>query len=894
MSIVRFNIRYQAQWGEEICVLGHAGDIASWTPEQPLVMQCTQNDRWSLQVEISDFADCMNYRYALRRRDGSWREECGPDRKAVLHARQELQLDDYWQDSDTEDIFMTKAFTDSLFKRRQPTPAADPGEAPDGQVQVVWRLRMPQIEPYQGLAILGNIPELGAWDKDRMVPLDDEEHPYWQVKLHLPKHTRGIEYKYLVYDLESRNVFDFEAGENRRLDILCENGRLTVNDFDFRHSQARWRGAGTAIPIFSLRSEESFGIGEFQDLKKLAQWAAKTKQRIIQTLPVNDTTLQHNRRDSYPYNCLSVFALNPIYLNIGQMGGLSPAKLKEYRREQAELNALDIADYERVAQAKDKYFRLIYRRDKEKVFDSDDYRQFFDRNRSWLVPYAVFCYLRDKNGTSCFRTWKRHSVYERQEAEAMCRPDFKDYDKVAYHLFLQYHLDRQLHDAVAYAHSLGIAIKGDIPIGISPDSVDAWCAPELFHLDASAGAPPDDFSISGQNWGFPTYDWQAMAADGYGWWRRRFSKMEDCFDAYRIDHILGFFRIWEMPKTDVWGLCGRFSPALPYSLDELVQYGIQLDWDRLTKPYIRGHFLGEIFGEQTEAVKRTFLDTQDDEVFRFKPEFDTQRKVKAWFSGHTQFGESVRDGLYLLHSEVLMVPDLRQEDRLHPRILLRRSHSFKELPEHLQQTFAWLHDDFFYSRHNTFWKESAMSKLPALTGATRMLVCGEDLGMVPQCVPEVMKELEILSLEIQRMPKEIDCEFGQLHRLPYLSVCTTGTHDMNPLRAWWEEDPEKTARYYTQVLAGPGQAPEHCQPAVVGEIIRQHLSSPAMWVILPWQDWTALDEASAKADLHSERINVPVDTRNYWCYRMHLSLESLLENDSLNNRITRLIAHCGR
>lgn len=883
--ILNFIIHYHTQWGEQICVIGH-----TWSEANPLILQCQDGDKWQRSINIPDFINELSYRYALRRADGSYQYEFGKDRYLYLNGSfKEHTLKDFWRNPSHEEAFMTRAFGQCLFRRERKAASIE------GRENLCFQIRLPQIEADQCLGIMGNIPALGEWRADGILPLDDTYYPVWKANL-LLNEDGDIYYKYVIFNKNTHEIIDLEAGENRHLEFHNEQGRIVCNDHAFRYSQPLWKGAGVVIPVFSLRSEEGFGIGEFMDLKKMADWAAATGMKMIQTLPINDTTLYHSQRDSYPYNAVSVFALNPIFLNIEKMGRLTPKKKEAYLAEKAELNALPIADYDRVAKAKEKYFQFLFKREKEQTFRSAEYLSFLQKNRDWLIPYAVFCYLRDRFGTPYFQSWSVLSEYNEQEVAKMMEPSFPDADKIAYHLYLQYHLDKQLSEVHDYMHRLGVAFKGDIPIGISPDSVDAWTHPELFNLQVSAGAPPDSFSLSGQNWGFPTYNWHIMSQDGFRWWRRRFSKMSDYFDAYRIDHILGFFRIWEISKNDVWGLCGHFAPAMPYRMEELQALGLDMSEDELTQAYIRQHFLPELFGAEADWVEFTFFDCQDD-VCRFKAEFDTQRKLKAYFYGEQvlphvseERRKEILEALYLLHSDVLFVRDLQQPELLHPRIALYESYHFKEASD-AQKAILWqIHEDFFYHRHNDFWKESAMSKLPSLIEATDMLVCGEDLGMVPACVPEVMDALSILSLEIQRMPKAMGCEFGQTATLPYLSVCTTGTHDMNPLRAWWQEDKEKTQRYYQQILQHEGQAPEACSAELAREIVALHMQSPALWSILPLQDYFACDADICHPDAQSERINEPSNNRNYWCYRMHIKLEDLLQHTAFQRIIKDLVA----
>lgn len=612
-------------------------------------------------------------------------------------------------------------------------------------------------------------------------------------------------------------------------------------DLPLRHvlfAGGQRRFAGTAIPVFSLRSKGSFGVGEFHDLKKMVDWAAMTGQSVIQLLPVNDTTMYGTWEDSYPYNANSTFALHPQFVHLPTAGVKAD---KEYKALQKELNALPQVDYERVNSEKDRLLRKAFEETWGKVSSSRAYADFFAENSGWLIPYAAFRALRDRFGTPEFGKWKGYSVYDASKVGRFCK---KNQAEIDYHCFVQYHLHRQLLDVRRYARAHGVILKGDLPIGISRTSVDAWLYPELFHLDSQAGAPPDAFSSDGQNWGFPTYDWEKMEEDGYAWWKSRLRKMSWYFDAFRIDHILGFFRIWEIPVQYRSGLMGHFSPALPYSGDEL-----------------RGYGFGDcIYGQEPcdsccDALKN--------------------RKAVS-------------------QTDVLFVEDPRKKDYWHPRIGAQSTAAYASLEGWRKDAYNRLYDDFFYRRHNRFWKESALRKLPDLLASTGMIACGEDLGMIPDCVPETMAELQILSLEIQRMPKSMHEEFADPSSYPYYSVCTTSTHDMNPLRAWWEEDHGLSRRFFNGMLGYCGDAPVSCEPWICRNVIEQHLASPAMFTILPLQDWLSIDGGLRFRDPASERINIPANPRHYWRYRMHLPLEELIASSGFNGTLHDMLAASGR
>lgn len=884
--ILHFKINYKANWGETLCLIGQSGDMLSWSSKNPLKMTCTEGEKWSCQITLSDFISTLHYKYALLNPNGTYTFEFGTERElSIEQAAKELHITDYWRTNSFEQAFKSKAFVKSLFSRK-----AEIKQLKEGNLH--FQVEAAQVRPTEGVAIVGNIPELGNWDTKGKFTLSDSTFPLWKNRLKLKANYDTIEYKYVIYDLATGEIKDLEGGENRTLHAIKKGESYIQNDYPIRYTKPLWKGAGVAIPLFSIRTNDGFGIGEFYDLKKLADWASATGQKMIQTLPINDTTLYRTNRDSYPYNAVSVFALNPIYLRIEDMGELNKKEKAAYLKTKEEYNKKTIADYQIVANEKERYFRILYKQESDKLFETKPYKKFFEENKEWLVPYAAFCYFRDLYKTPHFGSWKTNSKFSANEINKLTQPTSEAYTQIAYYYFLQYHLHTQLSEAIAYVHSLGIAVKGDIPIGISPDSVEAWTNPELFNLNSQAGAPPDDFSVSGQNWGFPTYNWEVMAQDGYSWWKKRFQKMADYFDAYRIDHILGFFRIWEMGKEDVWGLTGRFSPALPYTLQELHQQGITLDEDRMLKPYIRENFLHGIFGESSSYVKQEFLLTNDNYIYYFKPEFDTQKKIEAHFAKHNLTSEKeidIKKGLFYLHSEVLFVRDLKEPSLLHPRIMLYQSNSYNELYDDMKQKLAALHNHYFYQRHNAFWKESAMKKLPSLIEATDMLVCGEDLGMVPDCVQEVMQQLEILSLEIQRMPKDPKIEFFHPANAPYLSVCTTGTHDMNTIRAWWEEERGVTQRFYNQIMGKAGEAPQFCSTEIAKFIINQHLYSPAMWVVLPMQDWMAIDEDMRYLNPNEERINLPENPLNFWCYRMHVSIEEMIADSKFNEKVKALV-----
>jgi 4-alpha-glucanotransferase len=656
----------------------------------------------------------------------------------------------------------------------------------------------------------------------------------------------------------------------------------------------RWKGAGVAIPVFSLRTHNSWGVGEFTDIPLLADWAKHTGLRLLQLLPINDTTATHTWTDSYPYAAISAFALHPIFINVEQLAGKKHASvLKPYLKKQKELNVQPAVDYEGVMQTKWDILRQLYDLQKADWIKDTDYQTWYQSNQHWLAPYAAFCWLRDANSTSDFGQWSKHSVYKPAEIDKLLDPKHKSFDQIGLHLFVQWHLHLQLKAAVDYAHGLGLSLKGDIPIGIYRYSCDAWVAPELYNMNAQAGAPPDDFAEKGQNWGFPTYNWARMKADGFAWWKQRFEQMSLYFDAFRIDHILGFFRIWSIPMDAVEGILGQFVPAIPVTEAELRQAGAGFDYDRYCKPYITEQVLHQLFGGNAAQVVTQFLQARPDGRYAFKPEFDTQRKVEAWMNAQkpSDFLTQVREGVYELQSNVILMP---APEGYAFRFGIEKTSSFQHLPEGVKAALKNLYVNYFYRRQDDFWQREAMEKLPALKAATQMLICGEDLGMVPACVPDVMEALGILSLEIQRMPKATGITFFHPKDAPYLSVVTPSTHDMSTIRGWWEEDRSLTQRFYNEILQRPGDAPYFCEAWVNRIILEQHFHSPAMWAIFQLQDLLGMDAALRRENPADERINIPANPKHYWRYRAHIALEDLLKAEGFNAGVRRLVDDSGR
>ena len=887
-----FRIEYRTAWGEML------GATLCGNDNQPIMLSTGDGIRWEGSAEMTDAPAGIpiSYRYGVYRDGQCIRRESGtmphifcPGKKRNCH----YILDDFWKDLPQESYLYSSAFSGD-YQSANSIKTMAPADC-----SITFRALCPCLHhKHQQLGICGRGAALGNWDCKQTVLMEEIQANEWTVTLNAASLEFPLEYKFVACNADTKEVEEWEAHNNR---LLCIDGMkkgeiYLTPESEVRSTSSARKVAGTAIPVFSLRSEGSFGVGDFGDLKKLIDWAVSTHQQAIQILPINDTTITNTWMDSYPYNSISIYAFHPMYIDLRQLGKLKDKEaLTFYEEKRKELNALPQIDYEAVNNTKRAYLKSMYQQTGKKVLASAEFKKFFIENEHWLLPYAAFSYLRDQYGTPNFSQWPEHNEYHADEIAAMCIPESDCYEEIAFYYYIQYNLHIQLLDAGNYAREKGIIFKGDIPIGISRNSVEAWIEPYYFNMNGQAGAPPDAFSTNGQNWGFPTYNWDVMEKDDYQWWQKRFRKMAEYFTAYRIDHILGFFRIWEIPSHSVHGLLGQFVPALPMSVDEIQSYGLTFQKDFMTKPFINENILNRIFGEKADRVKETFVQHCHDDIYEMRSEFDTQRKVEAYFAERKdEESRNICEGLYTLISNVLFVPDRKHPSMYHPRIAVQNDFIFEVLNPEEKEVFNRLYNHYYYQRHNQFWYQEAMKKLPILTQSTSMLVCGEDLGMVPDCVPWVMEQLQILSLEIQRMPKNPQHEFGHVWEYPYRSVCTISTHDMATLRGWWEEDYEQTCRYYNQVLGHWGEVPTAAPGWVCEEIVRNHLECPSLLCILSFQDWLSMDEEIRYPNVDAERINVPANPRHYWRYRMHLTLEELMKSNKFNEKMKEMIDAAGR
>ena len=859
---LKFTINYNTAWGESMHVVISYHSQDGTQRQQNLIMLTEDGQLWTLEtaalVSRHHPLSHISYRYQVENADGEvLRQEWNMvPRVYFFDASQNYIFPDQWRDRPLPYHLYSDAY-----RTTQHAPRGEEVEAarvPLFRRTVLFRVSAPQLQKGQAVAICGSHPAIGSWNTSRYQLMHYVGNGEWVLSVDALGWLMPIEYKYVVVDTATHALVAWEEGDNRVISEELADGQvLVLYGEPLRLCEASWRLAGVSVPVFALRSEHSYGVGDFGDLKRFVDWAVATGMKVIQLLPVNDTTTNHHWSDSCPYNIVSFFALHPHYIDLEAAGTLrSKTKMTQFMRRRQELNALHYSDYEAVDRVKSEYVQELFEEQGRTVLATKECKAFCEANADWLPDYAEY----------------------RQEA-------------LDYVSFVQYLLHQQLTAAADYARQQGVVLKGDLPIGVHRDSVETRKHPELFHLDAQAGSPPDVFQ-HGQNWGIPTYNWGEELTSML---RLRLNRLSQYFDALRIDHVLGYFRIWEIPVEAVDGVLGHFSPALPLTVDEIEYFGLTFRKELFTKPFINDRIIDRLFGIHAAYVRDNFLVRKAYNLYDLADQCATQRRIATLFADRRDENSLwIRDGLMRLASNVLFLEDSHQQEMYHPRIGATQEPVFEALSDTERDAYLRLYNNYFYQRHSFFWGQQALRRLPAMMGDSRMLFCAEDLGMLPDCVEPVLDQLRILTLEIQQLPKQQGFEYAHLEANPIRSVCTIATHDMTPLRLWWQQQPERRQRYYVTMLQKEGRAPEQLPAHLAEEIIARHLYCPSMLCILQLSDWLAMDSELRSKRPEEERINTPSDAYNRWQYRMHLTIEELLQGTKFNNKLRTMIQRSRR
>lgn len=869
---LKFTIHYHTAWGESLHVDIYFHSKDGNVRHQDLLMQTEDGELWTLETSalVSRHHPLSHivYRYQVEDADDKVIRTEWDLVPRIYHfdASNDYFFPDQWRDRPLPYHLYSNAYLTTQHADRFTVDSMFLPQVPLFRRTVIFRVSAPQLKAGQSVAVCGSHPAIGSWNASRYLKMEYAGQHEWILSVNALGWLMPVEYKYVVVDEKTHELLRWEEGDNRLITDEVSDGQvLVLYGAPLRLCEDPWRIAGVSVPVFSLRSEHSYGVGDFGDLRRFVDWAVATGMKCIQLLPVNDTSVSRQWADSCPYNIISAFALHPHYVDLEAAGTLhAKSAMTQFLRRRQELNALSYSDYEAVDRVKSEYLHQLFDEQGKSVLSCKEFKTFVANNEHWLKAYAEFVV--------------------QTTPSPLDTPD--------YIYYVQFLLHTQLKAAADYARSKGVVLKGDLPIGIYRNSVETHEHPELFHLDSSAGAPPGMTSREGQNWGFPTYNW---SADLVEWFQRRMRHFEQYFDAVRIDHVLGFFRIWEIPADAVSGLLGHFSPSLPMTISEIEYFGLSFRHELYTHPFINDRLLDRLFGVHADYVREHYLVRKAYNLYDLKDEFATQCKVAEAFSQcRDENSLWIRDGLMRLISNVLFVKDPHQPDMYHPRIDVINEPVFEVLSTEEKDAFMRLYNNYYFQRHSFFWGQHAMRRLSAIMRGSHMLLCAEDLGMLPDCVEPVLNELRILTLEIQQLPKQQGFEYAHLEANPIRSVCTISTHDMPSLRQWWQENPERRQRFYVTMLQKEGRAPEQLPAHLAEEIIARHLYCPSMLCLLSLQDWLAMDGELRSKHPQDERINTPSDPYNRWQYRMHLTIEDLLAATKYNNKVKTMIQRSKR
>ena len=322
---------------------------------------------------------------------------------------------------------------------------------------------------------------------------------------------------------------------------------------------SRGRHVGLLIPLFSLPSSSSWGIGEIPDIPLVARWLQHGGQNLLQMLPINEMAPGQKS----PYSAITAMAIDPIFIGLREvedflaLGGENSLDAAE-RETLSAARAAAVVDHDRVRTVKHAALRRAFERFRREQFDRRSARAealhaYLDEQHWWLDDYAVFRALHARFDERPWTSWPQELKAREPRAIERVRTDLAG--EILFYEYLQWQADLQWQAARAQAP---VALFGDLPFMVDLDSADVWAHQDLFDLDASVGAPPDAFSATGQNWGLPAYRWDVMAARGDAWLRERARRNAALYDGYRIDHLVGFYRTYLFPHD---GSKPHFRPS---------------------------------------------------------------------------------------------------------------------------------------------------------------------------------------------------------------------------------------------------------------------------------------------------------------------------------------------
>lgn len=656
---------------------------------------------------------------------------------------------------------------------------------------------------------------------------------------------------------------------------------------------------GTSIPVGSLKTKNSCGIGEFLDLIPFADFCKKSNLKIIQLLPVNDTGTE-----SSPYSALSAFALHPLYIRLDALPELQESgkdeKLAEKQKKllskakkiKKEFDAFNRFPYTKLRNAKLDFLKEVFDTFSSSILKDKDLKKWTKEN-PWVIDYAVFMNIKTDNFQASWKQWKKYKNITREEIEQLWNDKELEHEHIVYS-WIQFRLHQQFLEASTYVQQQGIMLKGDIPIMMNEDSHDAWAYPEYFNDSLRAGSPPDGPNPMGQNWGFPTYNWNNLKKDDYSWWKNRLIQASKYYQMYRIDHVLGFFRIWAIPENECTAVLGHTEPFDPVTTQELHSFGFSDDRIRwMSKPHVstssiqdvnNGDYLG------THGILNTLMDRiGNEELWLFKKEIKGDKDIWARedipFAVREKLAEKWRDRMFV---EV-------KKDNYFPIWTYTQTTAWNSLSDNEKNAM----NEFIgqkLEKMGYLWEKQARTLLGELTGCTKMIACAEDLGANIDSLPLVLKDLSIMSLRVVRWTRQWNKTgqpFFSFSDYPELSVATASVHDSSTLRLWFMKEQDANdfiASFPPEASIANEVRYGQYNPTTANYLLSTIENANSNYVIHPIQDFLGLVDTYYAEDPVTEQINIPGSVSLFnWTYRLPAPIETLIKDKELTSRIANLV-----
>ncbi|MBP5465160.1 MAG: 4-alpha-glucanotransferase, partial [Treponema sp.] len=594
------------------------------------------------------------------------------------------------------------------------------------------------------------------------------------------------------------------------------------------------RKTGVVVPLSALYTKDCEAAGDFLALKDFADFCDQCSLSVIQLLPVNDTGTQ-----SSPYSGLSAYALHPLYIRIEALPEfeeayrMDSAFAKAYRAFKKDFKYTPRFNYDTLLNRKTELLHLLYNYIEKRCAGkikakaapkskktggaesaeaaqtaapekltppAEEYEaklkgelDAFVRKNKWIVYYAVFKDLKDSAMQASWKSWSDElKNLDRKQIEL--RWNNKAH-RSSHNFFVwcQLRAAQQFQEAADYVKGKGITLKGDLPILMNDDSADCWAWPEYFNQEQLAGSPPDGENPVGQNWGFPTYSWDRIAASGFEWWKERVLQAGQYYRAFRIDHILGFFRIWSVRRGETTAYLGHTVPYTTISRDALEQAGFdegRVNW--LSKPHIPTGLIEDITWNHEEAVailSKLCNRVGEEELWNFKKEILTDGQIYSQpLADDEGKDRRLKEVLARKWRDRALIEI--EDDSFIPVYSYPASTAWKSLNAEEQEKLRELFTENAKAEDKLREKQ-ALETLTPICRSTDMMPCAEDLGASLACMPGVLDKVGIMSLKVVRWNREWGTDgqpyvpFGQY---PEMSVCTTSVHDSPTLRQWWNNE----------------------------------------------------------------------------------------------------------